>query len=76
MALPRGAMGLSAVVIMVFPDHTHLLFSIMCSLIRDYANQSYNLKSFDHTYLSFRKLNLKERCLNTNLISINFHISD
>ena len=26
MALPRGAMGLSAVVIVVFPDDTHLLF--------------------------------------------------
>ena len=25
-ALPRGAMGLSAVMIVVFPDHTHLLF--------------------------------------------------
>ena len=25
-ALPRGAMGLSAIVIVVFPDHTHLLF--------------------------------------------------
>ena len=27
-ALSRGAMGLSAVVIVVFPDHTHLLFLI------------------------------------------------
>ena len=26
MALPRGAMGLSVIVILVFPDHTHLLF--------------------------------------------------
>ena len=26
MALPRGAMGLSAVYVVVFPDHTHLLF--------------------------------------------------
>ena len=26
MDLPRGAMGLSAVVIVAFPDHTHLLF--------------------------------------------------
>ena len=25
-ALPRGAMGLSAFVVVVFPDHTHLLF--------------------------------------------------
>ena len=25
MALPRGAMGLSAVVIVVYPDHTRLL---------------------------------------------------
>ena len=25
-ALPRGAMGLSEFVIVVFPDHTHLLF--------------------------------------------------
>ena len=25
-ALPRGAMGLSAVLIVVFPDHTHLFF--------------------------------------------------
>ena len=27
MALPHGVMGLSAFVIVVFPDHTHLLFS-------------------------------------------------
>ena len=26
MALPRGAMGLSAIIIVEFPDHTHLLF--------------------------------------------------
>ena len=26
MALPCGAMGLSQFVIVVFPDHTHLLF--------------------------------------------------
>ena len=26
MALPHDAMGLSAVSVMVFPDHTHLLF--------------------------------------------------
>ena len=26
MAIHRGAMGLSGVVIVVFPDHTHLLF--------------------------------------------------
>ena len=25
-ALPRGAMSLSVVVIVIFPDHTHLLF--------------------------------------------------
>ena len=25
-ALPRGAMGLSAVCVVAFPDHTHLLF--------------------------------------------------
>ena len=25
-ALPQGAMSLSAVVIVIFPDHTHLLF--------------------------------------------------
>ena len=27
-ALPRGATGLSVVCDVVFPDHTHLLFSI------------------------------------------------
>ena len=26
MTLPRGAVGLSKFVVMVFPDHTHLLF--------------------------------------------------
>ena len=31
MALSRGAMGLTAVVIVVFPDHTHLLF--LCYVI-------------------------------------------
>ena len=30
MALPRGAMGLSAVSDVVFPDHTHLLFLEVC----------------------------------------------
>ena len=29
--LPRGAMGLSAVVIVIFPDHTHLLFLVCVS---------------------------------------------
>ena len=28
-ALPGGAMGLSAVLIVVFPDHTHLFFLLM-----------------------------------------------
>ena len=29
MALPRGAMGLSAVCDVVFPDHTYLLFFVV-----------------------------------------------
>ena len=29
--LPRGTMGLSAIVIVVFPDHTYLLFFIQTS---------------------------------------------
>ena len=32
-AIRRGAMGLSAVVILVFPDHTHLLFYIFIYII-------------------------------------------
>ena len=32
-AIPRGAMGLSAVVIVVFPDHTHLLCYIYIYII-------------------------------------------
>ena len=32
MALPRGATGLSRFVIVVFPDHTHLLFLIKVKL--------------------------------------------
>ena len=28
MALPRGAIGLSAVCIVIFPDHTHFLYTI------------------------------------------------
>ena len=32
-AIPHGAMGLSAVVIVVFPDHTHLLFYIYIYII-------------------------------------------
>ena len=28
-ALPRDVMGLSVVVIVVFPDHTHLLFLVL-----------------------------------------------
>ena len=31
-ALPRDTTGLSAVVIVVFPDHTHLLFFMFCDL--------------------------------------------
>ena len=32
-AIPRGAMGLSAVVILVFPDHTLVLFPIYIYII-------------------------------------------
>ena len=32
MALPRGAMGCLRFVIVVFPDHTHLLFLKACKL--------------------------------------------
>ena len=32
-ALPRDAMGLSAVLIVVFPDHTHLLFLMLFSVL-------------------------------------------
>ena len=32
-ALPRGAMSLSAVVIVIFPDHTHLLFLTVFSIV-------------------------------------------
>ena len=31
--IPRGTMGLSAVVIVVLPDHTHLLFYIYIYII-------------------------------------------
>ena len=34
MALPRGAIGLSADCVVVFPDHTHLLFYIQLSFER------------------------------------------
>ena len=32
-ALPRGAMSLSAVVIAIFPDHTHLLFLTVFTIV-------------------------------------------
>ena len=32
-AIPRGAMGSSAAVIVVFPDHTHLIFYIYIYII-------------------------------------------
>ena len=32
-ALPRCAMSLSAVVIVIFPDHTHLLFLIVFTIV-------------------------------------------
>ena len=32
-ALPRGAMNLSAVVIVIFPDHTHLLFLTFFNIV-------------------------------------------
>ena len=33
MALPRGAMSLSAVVIVIFPDHAHLLFLTVFTIV-------------------------------------------
>ena len=52
MALPRGAMGLSAFLIVVFPDHTHLLF-----LTRDRGFAGSNLTgalwSLSKTHLSY-----------------------
>ena len=41
-ALSRGAMGLSAVVIVVFPDHTHLLFLIEIDQSRAWKNRDRN----------------------------------
>ena len=32
-ALPRGAMSLSTVVIVIFPDHTHLLFLTVFTIV-------------------------------------------
>ena len=32
-ALPRGAMSLSAVVIVIFPDHTHSLFLTVFTIV-------------------------------------------
>ena len=34
-ALPRGDMGLCAVVIVVFPDFTHLLFTVLVILAKN-----------------------------------------
>ena len=34
MALPRGAMGCLRFVIVVFPDHTHLLFFTLLTICR------------------------------------------
>ena len=43
LAVPRGAMGLSAVCICDFPDHTHLLFFIQYGLLllyfKDYISK-------------------------------------
>ena len=55
-ALPRGAMGLSAVVIVVFPDHTHLLpFLINLKLISE-------LVSSGASFLLF-KCNISMGCM-------------
>ena len=37
-ALPRGAAGCLQFVIVVFPDHTHLLFYIIVCLFQNYKN--------------------------------------
>ena len=51
-ALPRGVMGLSAVFIVVLPDHTHLIFPIwsqtihISEIIRLYIYFLYELFNF------------------------------
>ena len=37
LALPRGAMSLSAVVIVIFSDHTHLLFLTFLTIVHNLA---------------------------------------
>ena len=45
-ALPRGAMGLSTVVIVVFPDHTHLLFFVLLQKRNGRSNSVKTLDSY------------------------------
>ena len=63
MALPRGAVGLSANVFVVFPDHLLLKnYSKMCpAILMEYVKEITLLtESFDHTYLD---LHLDCKCV-------------
>ena len=52
MALPRGAMRF---VIVVVPDHTHLLFSIKCMLSKTHITIANHIRIITYT----KKLNIR-----------------
>ena len=59
-ALPRGAMSLSAAVIVIFPDHTHLLFLTVFTIVTNltaFCVCSFYCSKFAANFTIFRRRN-------------------
>ena len=63
-ALPRGAIGCLRFVIVVFPDHTHLLFLRSADKLRYFANlcnwSHAELRSVSYVIIHFLKFPINE----------------